>query len=287
MEIIEVHIGNWFVRCIPEDGARISVLRYEGQDLLTANPPSFSTPEKFYGEYETRPVYGYDDCFPTVDPCVFSDNPIGYRDHGELCWLEWQVQVKGNSLICSIDCPHPGASFKRILEFSGNKLTWKFELINTSGSKLAFLHVMHALFPLDQIKSVQIPAFSGCVDDIHTLDLNMKYPQQVANHLLEIQSGSYEMLLLKEIGAGLVALGFQDDFNLQISFDNELFPTLGIWWNNAGYPDEEGLRRSECAFEPIPGTCSNLSHSFDNGVCLMLEAGQSMNWEINWEIQKR
>jgi hypothetical protein len=72
-----------------------------------------------------------------------------------------------------------------------------------------------------------------------------------------------------------------------MSFDNKIFPTVGIWWNNGGYPREEGLKRIECAFEPIPGTCSNLSKSIKDGYYLSVEAGKSFCWEIGWTIEKR
>jgi len=92
------------------------------------------------------------------------------------------------------------------------------------------------------------------------------------------------MLLLKDIDAGSVKLGLQNNLNLQMTFDNKLFPTLGIWWNNRGYPEEAGLRRAECAFEPIPGASSNLFKSYNDGVCLAVEPGKSMHWEIVWKM---
>ena len=284
MKIVEANFGNWYIQCLSDDGARISILRYEGQDLLTANPPSFKAPDQFYGEYETRPVYGYDDCFPTVDPCAFTDRFIEYKDHGELCWLDWQVQVEGNKLICSVDCLNPRVTFKRILEFIGNRLIWQFEVENTSDMKVDFLHVMHALLPLSQIRSIELPGFAKILDDINLVVPALKGADQVASHLLEIQSGGYEMLLLKDIDADSVKLGLQNNLNLQMTFDNKLFPTLGIWWNNRGYPEEAGLRRAECAFEPIPGASSNLFKSYNDGVCLAVEPGKSMHWEIVWKM---
>jgi hypothetical protein len=287
MKIVQANIGNWYVQCLPEDGARISVLRYEGQDLLTANPSSFKAPDKFHGEYEVRPVYGYDDCFPTVESCLSPDKSIEYRDHGELCWLGWKVQIEGNNLICSTDCLNPNVTFKRILEFAGNKLRWSFEVVNNLNKKITFLHVMHPLLPLDQIQSVELPEFSKCVDDTNSIDLSLDNVQQIRDHLFAIQKGSYEMLFMREIYAGSVVLGFKKNLFLQISFDSKLFPTIGIWWNNAGYPEEEGLKRNECAFEPIPGTCSNLSVSFKDGTYLSVERGKVFSWEIEWEIEKR
>ncbi len=287
MNTLEANIGKWFIQCLPDDGARISVLRYEGQDLLTTNPPSFKAPEKFYGEYEVRPVYGYDDCFPTVGSCLSLDGSIEYRDHGELCWLGWQVHIEDNKLVCSTNCLHPKVSFKRILEFAGDRLIWSFEVANSSMEELAFLHVMHPLMPLDQIQSIELPAFSKCVDDINSVNLCLDSPQQLGDHLLAIPSGRYEMLFLEEIDSDTVVLHFQKGFSLQMSFDIKLFPTLGIWWNNTGYPEEEGLRRNECAFEPVPGSCSTLSKSFKDGSYLSVEADKSLSWQIEWDIKKR
>jgi len=91
------------------------------------------------------------------------------------------------------------------------------------------------------------------------------------------------MFLLKEIADGFVRLRFSNGVKLEIRFDRTLFPTLGIWWNNGGYP-EGGQLRTECAFEPIPGTSSDLSKSFNDGAYLSVEPGKPMIWEITWTV---
>src|SRR5450759_2067574 len=284
MKTKKATFGNWHIQCVPEDGARISVLKYEGNDLLTANPAAFKPPEKFYGEFETRPVFGYDDCFPSVDPCIYPEEQFKCRDHGELCWNEWQIQINGNSLICSIDCLKPEVTFKRILEFAGNNLTWRFEVVNRSDKMIVFLHVMHALFPLKKIQYIKLPDFKNVIDEVRSAEIDVKSAKKLADNLLFIKSGIYKMLLLKEISGGLVTLSFDNGLTLHIDFDVKLFPTLGIWWNNAGYPEEEGLQRTECAFEPIPGTCSDLSKSFIDGTYLSVEPGKTLTWEIAWTM---
>lgn len=286
MKIIEARFENWYIQCIPEDGARISVLRYEDQDLLTPNPASFNPPRRFYGDYETRPVYGYDDCFPTVDPCIYPDEQFECRDHGELCWQQWQVKTEGNRLICLTDCLRPKVTFKRTLEFAGNQLIWRFEIANGSAKNLPFLHVMHPLFPLEKIQTINLPEFGKIEDEIKLVEPDLKNAHEVVDHLLAIQSGVYEMLLLKEVSEGSIKLGFKNGLTLHINFDIKLYPTLGIWWNKTGYPAEKGLHRTECAFEPISGSCSNLEKAFKKGLILEVEQGKSLSWEIIWEIQK-
>jgi hypothetical protein len=283
MKILQADFNNWHIQYAPDDGARIAALNYKGHDLLTSHPVIFKPPDRFYGEYETRPVFGYDDCFPTVDSCTYPGSNFDCRDHGELCWQEWHTEVRGRSLICSTDCLQPAVNFKRILTFEGNRLAWRFEATSLSGEKSVFLHVMHALLPLHKISEIEISDCMNIFDEIKSEDSGLKSSADTVKHLLALQPGSFGMVLLKEIAEGFVKLRFTNGLKLEIGFNQKLFPTLGIWWNNGGYP-EGGQLRTECAFEPIPGTCSDLSKSFRDGVYLSVEPGKPMVWEITWEV---
>lgn len=282
--MVEADFGNWHIECLPEDGARISVLKYEGKDLLSPALSLFRKPEENYGDYELRPVYGYDDCFPTVDKCIYPGENFECSDHGELYRQKWEVKTGKFGLTCSSTCPKPEASFTRILEFSGNNLTWYFEVKNRSGKPLPFLHVMHTLMPLKTIKSIEVPDFRKVFDENKSSYLKFKNPKEVNDHLLNLKEGEYEMLILNEVKSGNINLGFKNGITLGIKYDAEIFPSLGIWWNNGAYPCEEGLRRTECAFEPIPGTCSNLEKSFQDGVYLKVDPFRTYNWKISWSI---
>lgn len=283
MEIFTSDFGEWHIEYIPDDGARISVLKYAGQDLLTSKAVDFTPPVMFHGEYETRPVFGYDDCFPTVDPCIYPGGDLGCRDHGEICWKKWQTEIKGSSLICSADCLLPEVNFKRIMTFRENRVAWRFEVLGITAEQSVFLHVMHALLPLHKIVDLEIPEFTKVFDEVKSEEASLKNPAEVRESLLALQPGSFIMLLLKDISDGFIRLSFITGLKLEINFDPKLFPTLGIWWNNGGYP-ESGQLRTECAFEPIPGSCSDLSKSFRDDAYLSLWPGTKTCWEIIWTI---
>lgn len=283
MVILEADFKDWHIEYIPDDGARISCLRYNGNDLLTFQPFDFNPPVKFYGEYETRPVFGYDDCFPTVDACEYPGTKTGCRDHGEICWQKWKAEVSGNSITFFTNCIVPAVRFKRIMIFGTNILHWRFEVENMGNETSPFLHVMHALLPLRNISHFELPGCNEIFDEMTSEPSGLGSSSDVVKYLSGLPEGSFSMLLFRKVTEGLVKVGYNSGLALEIGFDNRLFPTLGIWWNNRGYPDG-GQVRSECAFEPIPGTCSDLSKSFMDGAVLSAKPGEILTWDIYWTV---
>ena len=201
--------------------------------------------------------------------------------------MKWQVALESNRLICHVDCLMPKVVFKRTLEFQENSLTWKFEVINRTDAELPFLHVMHALMPLEEIRSIELPGFCKIIDENTSKLLDLKEPENVAISLLNMRYGTFAMLLLKDIKHDQILLVLKKGLTLKISFNKYLFPTIGIWWNNCGYPNEDGRQRIECAFEPIPGSTSKLEQAYADGTFLKVEPGRNLKWEINWQIHMK
>jgi hypothetical protein len=232
-----------------------------------------------------RPVYGYDDCFPTVDPCVFPEGEqFAIPDHGELCWMKWRVVAKGTKLTCEVSSRHLPVLFNRTLVFGDTSIDWLFEIRNEGDVPLPCLHVMHPLMPLNQVTGLFLPDFEFVFDEINGAELDGNDPKQFAQRLLNRPSGSVDMFLLRGIGEGRFEIAFREGPRLEVNFPIKLFPTIGIWWNRGGYPDEESCRRMECAVEPIPGTTSSLTMSHKDGVNLRVQPRQSLRWTVTWEI---
>ena len=283
--VIKADYGSWEVECLPEDGARISSLKYKGYELLTTAPSSFTSPREDYGEFETRPVYGYDDCFPSCDECIYPELDFKCRDHGQLCWENWDVTQTNNGILCSIEIKEPSVRFTRSLKFTDDSVVWNFEVSNRTTKPLPFLHIMHPLMRLKEIINMELPGFVSIVDENKNVNLPLTSPSGVNIYLKLIKQGDFRMLLMEEIKEGRACITFKNGMILEIGFDPELFPTFGIWWNNSAYPNEDGIRRNECAFEPIPGTSSNLATSFNDGSFLMVEPEKTFDWKVKWEVR--
>ncbi len=282
---------SWSVKYTPEDGARLESLQFDGVDLLTTKPDSFSAPKADYGEYETRPVYGYDDCFPSVSACPYPGHDLVIPDHGEVCWLPWEIIEKPDGLEFSVRSQALPFLLKREMRFSDNSLTWLFEVHNQGKEALPFQHVIHPVMPLDDVVGMQMPSFTSAFDDINQKTLKVKSPEDLRNYLLKQPKGTANMLFLQNVKEGKLSLEFRaltrqaGSLKLEMHFPLELFPTVGIWWNNDGYPDEDGIRRNECAFEPISGSNSSLEDAHKEGSCLSVLPGEKMNWQIEWRMK--
>lgn len=281
---IALRSGDWEVCCLPHDGARLHRLRYAGVDLLTPEPPTFGPPATDYGRYETRPVYGYDDCFPTVDPCRRPDGNGDIPDHGDVCWLPWQVTAEPGRLDCVVEGGQNPFRFCRTLCFAGARLTWRFAVDNLGRDSFSFLPVMHGLMPLAAVTGLELPAAETVFDEIAGARAAPTTPDEVADFLLHCPAGQAEMLMLQGVASGRLRLCLRQGLALEFTFPHHLFPTLGIWWNNRGYPDEDGLRRCECAFEPNPGPLSSLAASYNAGAAMSLPPGERLEWEMTWQV---
>ena len=275
---------KWFVKYTSDDGARLAKISFDSFDLVTTKPESFMAPKEDYGLYETRPVYGYDDCFPSVETGTYPGKDWIVPDHGELCWLSWQSEQGVDRLSFSVKSQNLPVVFKRELQFTEDTLTWDFEVLNLGESDVPFQHVIHPLIPLNKVKKFNLPHFESVYDAINEKTLELQTPAEVESYLLDKKPGTAAMLFVRNIRGNEIGLRFDGNLNTKIIFPKEHFNTIGIWWNNSGYPDEEGCRRNECAFEPVTGFSSNLSAEYKRGKYLLAAPRKSFKWQIKWKM---
>ncbi len=128
--------GSWYLEFTSEDGARLNRLCYKDYDLITTEPSSFEAPASDYGEYEKRPVYGYDDCFPSVEESNFPGIDWVIPDHGEVCWLKWDYNETENTLTFFTKSKVLPIKFKREMIFLDSGIVWNFEVYNEVGKNI-------------------------------------------------------------------------------------------------------------------------------------------------------
>ena len=175
-------------------------------------------------------------------------------------------------------------SFKREIQFTDRGIVWHFEVCNLGNVEIPFLHVMHPVMQMKNIINLDLPEFDSVFDEVNCHAMDLTDPGQVRTFLFNQKTGTYQMLLLKDVIDGKTRIYFKNGMSLKEEFPKEMFPTLGIYWNKKGYPDEEGCRRHEYAIEPIPGTTSELAESYHSGTYLSVAPGQQLFWEVFWRM---
>lgn len=281
----EFDYGPWHVEYRLNDGGRLSRIAYRDYDLLTTAPSNFRPPANEHGQFENRPVYGYDDCFPSVVSCYFPGSQINIPDHGEVCWLAWELSEEPNGLTFLVRSKLLPVVFKRKMIFTNSSIIWNFEVQNEGKGVLPFQHSMHPLVRVDEIKRIELPGFESAFDWNKNQVLNSTTPEKLRDFLLGLPKGSVEMLFLRNIKTGELRWTYSSGLSVRMKFPVAHFPTIGIWWDNSGYPDEDGICRNECAFEPTPGSTSLLSQAYADGDCLSVGPGERFAWQVLWEVE--
>ena len=177
------------------------------------------------------------------------------------------------------------------LEFSRNirvldddTLRWEFEVANSENHPFSFQHVMHPLMPLENVVDLEIPEFERLYDEIAEEFVSSFSSGEPKKRLFNARKGTAEMLYLVGVACNSFSIIFNLGMRLEVNFSADLFPSLGIWWNNFAYPDEAGCRRSEMAIEPIPGSNATLSSAFEEGTALRVQPRSSKQWSVTWRM---
>jgi hypothetical protein len=278
--------GPWTLEYTLDDGARIDRLAHKGYDLLTTAPRKFQKPVADYGAYELRPVYGYDDCFPSVERCRFPGLDWEVPDHGEVCWLQWQESEFVNGVTFSVCSKVLPLKLTRRVTFYESAVIWDFEVQNEGDKPLPFQHVMHPLMPLSEIQGFTMPVPRLVLDRSSKHPCEIGGPDGVSSLLMKKPAGTATMLFLVGVNEGKMSWTYKNGLRVNAEFPVDLFPSIGIWWNNVGYPDESGIRRDECAFEPVPGNSSALTEAHRDGLCLNVQPKQRFSWKIRWDVRE-
>jgi len=176
------------------------------------------------------------------------------------------------------------AVFVREMIFAQANLEWHFSVLNYGEKALPFQHVMHPLMQPDHIKTIVFPEYESIHDERDRQESSIS-TSSLWQTLRSMPQGSVAMLLLSGINSGAVTIDFESGIRLRIVFDRQMFQTLGIWWNYCAYPDEDGCRRRECAFEPIPGITGSLADDYENGSCPVVHPREAVSWKVMWNME--
>lgn len=274
----------------PSEGGRITSLidRWTETEWLYSGldrpPPMGGT------SYADGPRGGFDECLPSVSPCVAPGWPGGtVGDHGDFWWREWNVVVQNQQcLVLRADYPDHPLSLVRSLEVTdcGHVLRVAYELRNKSSAALPYLYSAHPLFSLTQPLFVEMPlgqpvrnAFGRSLDcegrsfwpwvqtaaGSESIDL-IRPDDPADNYKVFVKS------------TGVVALrNVLTGDGLRLLFDPMALPWVGVCVNRRTWP-HDGAIDQWVAIEPTTAPTDDLTHAQLAGWSRDLAPGAVHRW---------
>jgi hypothetical protein len=280
--------GDWEVTC-DSQGGRLAQLSWRGRKLLTPSPPSplpRGEGRERWGDYETRPVFGYDDCWPSLEVSPWPGRGRTVRDHGELCWVAWTVEA-GESLRAVATDPEGDWVFARELSVVAGALRFDFVCANTGAEPLCMSWAGHALVPPDAVRELALPDCErvrwewppGCGFEDEPASAQDVWP------FLRQREGEAVMLVLEHCASPTVTVAL-DGVRWTLAIEGVARPSLGLWHNTGAYPPEPGLERHEFGLEWMLTPECVLEQAVRSGSAITLAPHASHRWSVIWSLEE-
>jgi hypothetical protein len=294
---------------IPELGGKIVSLqsRSSGREWLWRNPHlPLRRPPANASNFGPFDAGGWDEIFPTVDPCHVPDSAWGDRaltDHGELWYRPWRtVEAKAMpgeaaSLALAVDDPEMPFRFERTLSLPAGScpLTASYKLTNRSERPLPYIWAAHPLLAIEPGDLIRLPngtqmtstgkvGFEFASDATsfawptarlasgQILDLS-RIPERDARFALKLFADN-----VSPGGIEIVDSGGRDSVRLFSAGD--LVPHIGLWLNYGAWSGASTEPYFNIGVEPTTSPHDDLSVAVRHRQNVQLLQGEIHRWQL-------
>ena len=259
---------------------------------------------------EVADTGGWDECFPTVAPCVYPLSPYRGRalpDHGDVWSQPWatEVQQSREQLLIASTCRSVTlpCTFSRRLRLRGAAPTLEmaYEVHNQGRDAVAFIWSAHPLFALSAGMRLQVPpdarfnVYSTTPTSALPDGRGLQWPFTVHSdgHAVALDplpgpdAGIAFKIWSDPLSAGWATLD-APRAALHLRFDVSEVPQLAVWLNAGGWSGIGGAPYYNLALEPCIGAQDSLAEAvlkYDRYV--LLAAGELRRWNLQIELQAK
>lgn len=310
-----IHVDDWPAIALENDLLRLVVIPELGGKIVSlvsqrtqrewlwrnpylplARPPLNVTN---FGHFDSG---GWDEIFPTVDPCRIPKTPWGERlltDHGELWYRPWRtISEKANndaaSLALAVQPSELPFQFERVLTLtSEGPLEIGYRLTNLCDQELPYLWAAHPLVAIRSGDEIRLPA--GCRVS-STAWLNLDPAQQAIPfawpHLdlsdgrsldlshVSKEDGSFAIKMFAEdISPRAVTIVGSDKVGLRLEFSAPM-AHCGLWLNCGAWSGADTEPYFNLGVEPTSSLGDNLAKLLESGQAKSLAPFEILPWKL-------
>jgi galactose mutarotase-like enzyme len=190
--------------------------------------------------------------------------------------------------------------FSKELSLNDETLCIAYRTENIGSTVQSFLYACHPLFAVSAGDTIFLPR------EVHDLRLDysrgnrigstgatIAWPESQSGIRLDVAgspgSGTAEMFYTHRLTEGCCGIYRRAaGQTLDIWFDPQRLPYLGLWLCYGGWPDGgSGPRQYAVALEPTTSACNTLSAAERSGSAVTLDAGKTFDWEIRFRIRNQ
>lgn len=295
MRAITMESPGLKITVIPESGGKIQSIcdkSYDKELLVQSDDPCFKR-SNYDSEYACGDVSGFDEIFPTIEPCFFPNGPwqgIRVPDHGEVWALPWSHSVNDNALtlhVHGVRFPYRLEKKIRFLRDKAFRISYHAE--NLSDFELPFIWAPHALWLCDEDMRIVLPPSVKKVISTCSLPNRLGLFGTIHDWPQTIVSGeSYDICQIYPKYEGkcekYYAMGDQSEgwcalqgtttgYTIGMSYPINKVPYLGVW---------EGIMngRYVTALEPCTGALDALDTAMQWGKARSIQPHSSYDWYL-------
>lgn len=290
---------------LPEVGGKtISLVdKHTGREYLARSGREIR-PASYDNAFEDYDISGFDECFPTVQKCVYPESPWQGHiipDHGELWMVPWTYDIQSDRLGLTANGVRFPYQFAKEITVKENTVYTTYRLKNHSPCAFKYVWAAHPLFAPNAGMKILLPGHPpmkivGAKHDRFGKGPHMAtWPmaQQADGQTVDmsaiqpaIAQRSTKMFALK-LEQGWCGLEDPNpEVYLKMSFPIEKIPYVGLWINEGGWPDE-GKPSYDVALEPTTGCHDALDAAAACGECGCVAGGAEASWYLQIEIGRK
>lgn len=281
---------------VPALGAKITNLRrLPGREWLWRSDQIPLAPPIPGASYvETADSGGWDECFPTVGPCLLPENPaVLLPDHGELWSAPWETRVYqltgGTAFTGTVRGTLLPFEFHReiVVDHQDPVVRFHYQLRHLGGRSFPFLWSAHPLFNVQPATTLTMPSVHSVrVDAAHgrpeLRGEEIPWPLDgTGGSFVFPEATEFAMKLFGNIGPSGKAI-LSDPLKgerLEFVIPQQQVPQIGIWINCHGWSPAGKRPYYNLGLEPCIGAPDRLDDAVERWkMAATLHPGEVREW---------
>ena len=213
---------------LPEDGGKMSSLRFKGHELLAQRDGDKYLRINMDTNYVESECSAFDDMFPTIDTCVI--NGFSYPDHGEVCRSKFEYEFSEQKISLKCKVKSVNAIFSKDIYFEYQGLCVKYEIVNQNSFELPYIWAGHIMLAGEE---------GAYVESLYSEESNITVcfgepPQKRKMHILEKCGANKEYKFYyddEKIPMKCDVCFPKSKYKINFMFDGDVVKYLGVWMN--------------------------------------------------------